>query len=222
MTVRSSFDDEGIGRQDSLWTIWYLTPRLFEKEAEDKALQEAKVLQETQGLQQPKPLRRAKPLHDAAFIQITEHQSRPKIDVGENGIVGHDDLPVTPKLEEIVVSHWDPEVYRSKIWPAICLFGTSFGGLHLISWNAVFPTFIERWLWRAAALTSVSSLLVFMHFEKVVFQWGGPLTLISLFTPALYLISRIVIVGGVIAAFRASDPAVYDTYVVSTYWVHVL
>ncbi|MCJ1402936.1 hypothetical protein MMC11_006157 [Xylographa trunciseda] len=192
MAISSSFDDEGIGRQDSLWIIWYLTPRLFEKEAEDKALQEAKALQETRALQEAKPLQRAKPLQEA------------------------------PKFEGIVVSHWDPEVYHSKIWPIICLFGASFGGLHLISWNAVFPTFIERWLWRAAALTSVASLLVFIHFEKVIFRWGGPLTMISLLSPALYLISRIIIVGGVIAAFRASDPAVYDTYVVSTYWVHVL
>lgn len=41
MAVSSSFDSEGIERQDSLWTMWYLTPRVFEKEAEDRALQEA-------------------------------------------------------------------------------------------------------------------------------------------------------------------------------------
>jgi hypothetical protein len=61
-----------------------------------------------------------------------------------------------------------------------------------------------------------------MQFEKVVFRWGGPLTIISLVSPALYLLSRIVMIGGVIAAFRASDPAIYNTYVVSTYWVHIL
>ncbi|MCJ1431026.1 hypothetical protein MMC27_000376 [Xylographa pallens] len=216
MAVSSSFDDEGIGRQDSLWNIWYLTPRLFEKEAKDKALQESKAIQGARGLQ------RARPLDDAKVLQIAEPKSKTETEVGKNMNEGHDELRVTPKPDGIVVSHWDPEVYRSKIWPAICLFGASFGGLHLISWNAVFPTFIERWLWRAAALTSTFSLLIFMHFEKVVFRWGGPLIVISLLTPALYLISRIVIVGGVIAAFRASDPAVYDTYVVSTYWIHVL
>lgn len=41
MAVSNLFDDEGIGEQDSLWTIWYLTPRVFEKEAEDAALQKA-------------------------------------------------------------------------------------------------------------------------------------------------------------------------------------
>lgn len=59
-------------------------------------------------------------------------------------------------------------------------------------------------------------------FEKVVLRWGGPLTMISLVSPELYLLSRMVMIDSVIAAFRASDPAVYDTYVVSTYWVHIL
>lgn len=42
MAVSSAFDDEGTKKQESLWTIWHLTPRVFEKEAEDKALQEAR------------------------------------------------------------------------------------------------------------------------------------------------------------------------------------
>ena len=41
MAVSNAFDSEGIGKQDSVWTMWYLTPRVFEKEAEDEALQEA-------------------------------------------------------------------------------------------------------------------------------------------------------------------------------------
>jgi hypothetical protein len=111
--------------------------------------------------------------------------------------------------KEIVVAYWDPELYHSKIlWPVICLFGASFGALHLISWNTEFPTPVEQWLWRAAALASIVSMLIFMQFEKVVFQWGGPLTMISLVSPALYFLSRIVMIGGVIAASRASDPAI--------------
>jgi hypothetical protein len=61
-----------------------------------------------------------------------------------------------------------------------------------------------------------------MHFEKVVFRWGGPLTIISLVSPGLYFASRIVIMGQVFAALRAESPAIYDTYEVSTYWVHLL
>ncbi|MCJ1393768.1 hypothetical protein MMC18_006644 [Xylographa bjoerkii] len=207
MAVSNSFDAEGIGRQDSLWTIWYLTPRLFEKVAEDKAIQEAKAIRETRALQVAKPLQRAKPLHEHKVSRVGKQSSGRKTDVGENANEGHDDLPFAPESDGIVVAYWDPEVYHSKIWPAICLFGASFGGLHLISWNAVFPTFIEQWLWRVAALTSIFSLLIFIHFEKVLFRWGGPRTMISLLTPALYLLSRVVMAGGVIASFRASDPA---------------
>jgi hypothetical protein len=60
-----------------------------------------------------------------------------------------------------------------------------------------------------------------MHFEKVVFA-GGPLAVISLVSPAFYFLSRLVMIGEVIAALRAEDPAIYETYVASTYWIHLL
>jgi hypothetical protein len=128
-------------------------------------------------------------------------------------------LPQYPS--EIVLGYWDPQVYHSKIWPITCLFGASFGALHLISWYTEFPSLVETWLWRGAAITSIVSMLIFMHFEKVVLRWGGPLTMLSILSPVVYLISRIVMMGGVIAAFRGMDPRIYQTYVVSTYWVHL-
>jgi hypothetical protein len=60
-------------------------------------------------------------------------------------------------------------------------------------------------------------MLIFMHFEKVVFRLGGPLTMISLVSPAFYFLSRLVMIGEVTAALRAEDPAIYETYVASTY-----
>jgi hypothetical protein len=45
---------------------------------------------------------------------------------------------------------------------------------------------VEQWLCRAAALVSTFSMLIFMQFEKVVFRWGGPLTIVSIVSPALY------------------------------------
>lgn len=213
MAVSSSFDSEGIGRQDSLWTIWYLTPRVFEKEAEDRALQEAqrKIAREAE--------RKVELEGQKEAISQQDNQIA-AIDV-ERGKIREEKTPAVAK--ETVVAYWDPNLHHSKIlWPVICLFGASFGALHLISWNAVFPTIMELWLWRAAALVSTLSMLIFMQFEKVVFRWGGPLTMISLVSPALYLLSRIVMMGGVLAAFRASDPAIYKTYIVSTYWIHIL
>ncbi|KAL8788869.1 MAG: hypothetical protein Q9195_007083 [Heterodermia aff. obscurata] len=197
MAVSRAFDDEHTGNQDSLWSIWYLTPRVFEKESEQKALEEEQRRCEQSAEHGPTliRLRRAINLEDA----------------------------MTAERKEIVVANWDPELYRSKfLWPLTCLFGASFGALHLISWNTDFPTSIEQWLWRAAALASIVSILVFMQFEKVVVRWGGPLTLISLISPIVYLFSRVVMMGGVIAAFRAQSLAIYDTYVVSTYWIHIV
>ncbi|KAI9680874.1 MAG: hypothetical protein M1817_004314 [Caeruleum heppii] len=192
LAVSSTFDDEGVGRQESLWSVWFLTPRVFEREAADKALRDAEQ-------------------------------------TASRGANGEDDesrcfevLPVEQKPEGTVVAWWDPDLYHSRLWPITCLFGASFPALHLICWDTVFPTLVEQWLWRATALVSVVSMLIFMQFEKVVFRWGGPLTIVSILSPALYLISRVVMIGGVIAALRASHPATYDTYVVSTYWVHIL
>ena len=207
MAISNKFDDEDTEEQVSLWNIWALTPRVFEKEAEDKALEEAQ--KETQ-----KRFENAKKTSN----QDVKHNEQIAKDVNQ----GAENLPVKPKVKETVVAHWDPELYRSKLWLVICLFGASFGALHLISWNTVFPTKVELWLWRVAAFVSIFSMLVFMHFEKVVVRWMGPLTVVSLLSPALYFLSRLVMMGEVIAALRAEDRAIYETYVVSTYWIHLL
>ena len=192
MAVSSTFDDEGMGQQGSFWTVFLLTPRVFEKDAEHKASERA------------------------------QQDVRLGYDSGRDAKKSSDNLPVELKPKEIVIAWWDPDLYHSRIWPLTCHFGASFGALHLISWHTMFPTLVELWLWRAAALTSVFTILIFMQFEKVIIRWGGPLTMISLLSPVLYLISRVVMIGGVFAALRASDPATYDTYVVSNYWIHIL
>ena len=221
LAVSNAFDDEGIGKQDSVWAVFSLTPRVFEKEAEDRVLREARektVLGGKQKLTQrleKDPSQNSKKAVTRDIESDCEQERRTSASWPPEAC--------RPAAREIVVGYWDPEVYHSKLlWPVICLFGASFGALHLLSWDTVFPTPVEQWLWRAAALSSVFSMLIFMQFEKVVLQWGGPLTMVSLGSPVLYFLSRIVMIGGVIAAFRASDPEISNTYVVSTYWVHIL
>lgn len=161
MAVSNIFDNEGIGKQNSLWTIWYLTPRVFEKEAEDKALQKA----------QQKALREAeqKATQEAQETIISQETKQAVVRENESGenlkkkrsacLSGERKAPA----KEIVLAYWDPELYHSKIlWLVICLFGASFGALHLISWNTVFPMPVEQWLWRAAALVSIFSMLMFI------------------------------------------------------------
>lgn len=110
-----------------------------------------------------------------------------------------------------LISHWDPDLYRSKLWPITCLFGISFGALHLVSWDITFPTVLEQWLWRVSAIISMVAMLVFMQFQKVILRWKDPVTMICMVSVMLYLLSR---VGAMIEAFtslRASDPAIYRT-----------
>jgi hypothetical protein len=110
-----------------------------------------------------------------------------------------------------VVSHWDPDLYHSKLWPIACIFGISFGALHLASWDIAFPTVYELWIWRVSAIVSMVAMLVFMQFQKVVLRWADPVTVICMISAGLYLLSRI---GAMVEAFstlRGSDPAIYMT-----------
>jgi hypothetical protein len=212
MAVSNKFDNEGMKDQVTYWNIWYLTPRVFEKEERDRVIQDART----------KPAQRTAEM--AAQRAAESHKDSPKrgeIVVGGGEIQNPEDLQINMR-KEIIVAHWDPHLYRSKIWPLSCLFGVSFGALHLASWNTVFPTTAEMWLWRVSAFVSIFSMLVFMHFEKVVLHWNGLLTIVSLASVGLYFLSRILMMGEVFVALRAEDPDIYFTYEVSTYWVHLL
>lgn len=199
MAVSNKFDNEGMEDQVTNWNVWYLTPRVFEKEAEDKVTLKA----------------REKAARIAAAKKAQDNPNPEAVSSHGNGI-GKDTHENPEDIEtelkkEIVLSHWDPDLYRSKIWPVTCLFGASFGALHLMSWNTHFPTVVEEWLWRISAFVSIFSIIIFMHFEKVVLRWGSPLTVISLVSPALYLVSRIVMIVEVFATLSAENLEIYGT-----------
>lgn len=110
--MSDAFDDEGTIPQTPLWSIWYLTPRVFEKEFKD----EQERLETNMAL-----LSQGAPLSTGNFAGIprtsSTYQKLP---------------PSSTQKKEIVLGHWDPELYHSKLWPVACLFGASFGALHLI------------------------------------------------------------------------------------------
>ena len=216
MAVSSKFDSEGSKEQTTYWNVWYLTPRVFEKEEEDRVMKAA----------QEKAERKAARLaaKNAARAETEARIPHPEgwraVTVQESEIVSPEALQAKMR-KDVVVSHWDPYLFRSRLWPVTCLFGTSFGALHLVSWNTVFPTIVELWLWRGSAFVSIGSMLIFMHFEKVIIRWNNILSIIAIVSPIFYFLSRILMMGEVFAALRAEDPAVYDTYQVSTYWMHL-
>ena len=195
MSISEDFDNEGTDTQTSVWLVWYLTPRMFEKEARERHAEQVREESE----------QHIHRLHSRGLPIL--RRTRP--------------LPKNP-TEETVLANWDQDLYHSKLlWPITCMFGISFPALHLISWDGSFPTVFELWLWRAAAITSTVTMLIFMHFEKVVVRWKHPWTLWKVIPPGLYLLSRIVMLAEAFAALRASNPAIYETFVVANYWLHL-
>lgn len=209
MAISDKFD-EGLVGPVTYWNVWYLTPRLFEKEAQDKAIQDARNTR-----------KQAETASNGSSHAKPETEVPHGVTVSESEVLDSESLESRVRNEK-VLAHWDPHLYMSKLWPLICVFGVSFGALHLVAWNTVFPTAAEMWLWRASALVSALSILVFMHFRKVTLRWDGLLTVVSIMSPGLYFLSRVLMMCEAFAALRAESPGVYSTYEVSNYWVHLL
>ncbi|KAF1817886.1 uncharacterized protein K489DRAFT_138471 [Dissoconium aciculare CBS 342.82] len=203
LSIDNTFDSEPNLRSRSLRSIWALTPRMFEKQFADKQFRIAQ--EEYEQKMEDYQLQRLSADH-------ANSTSKPM------------QLPPEPprRDSEIVLGHWDPQLYHSKLWPIAILVGISFPALHLISWGAEFPTMVESWLWRVAALTSICGMLIFMQFERVVLHWRDPLMIVKLLSPMLYLVTRMIMLALALAAFRASDPRLYQTYVASSYWVQLI
>lgn len=129
--------------------------------------------------------------------------------------------PLIERYEDpMIITQWDRDLYFTRWWPLICLLGASFGAIHLISWNATFPTAAERWLWRTSALLSVVTSIVCMQFETMSVRWDGPLTLVRVSCPIVYIVSRVVMTAEVFAALRAMPRNTYATYEIWNYWFH--
>ncbi|KAI5199721.1 hypothetical protein E4T39_06083 [Aureobasidium subglaciale] len=199
LALDDQFDDEGTSEQESIWSIWALTPRLFEKEASDRALAKEKERYYLQVLSGSNIL----PSPNTEYTCLHSEQSY------------HE--------QQTVLANWDPELYRSRLlFPLCCLAGVSFPALHLLSWNSNFPTILETWLWRTSTIASMLSMLLFMQFERLVVKWCDPWTILKVLLPSTYLVGRVVLLVGTFAAMRAMDPAVYKTYAASTYWLHIM
>jgi hypothetical protein len=121
-----------------------------------------------------------------------------------------------------VITQWDENLYMTRYWPLLCALGASFGAVHLISWQAAFPTTIELWLWRASALISVVTAVLCMQFRTMTVRWEGPMSIVKIGSPLLYIISRIVMAVETFAGLRAMEAGTYMTYEIWNYWFHFL
>lgn len=203
MIISEKFDDEDSTQQESMQGVWDLTPRLFEKEAEDRAFEQDQ---------------------EKYRIGYQEHVAHMRHCFSEACPEPQHSQPLPPiRRKEKTLAHWDPQLYHSRFLRLLCcLAGISFPALHMISWHSIFPTLIETWLWRVSALVSMATMLFFMQFEKIVVSWRDPWLYLQLTSLLLYLATRVIMLVGAFAAFRAADPRLYETYVASNWWVSIL
>lgn len=53
-------------------------------------------------------------------------------------------------------------------------------------------------------------------------RWNGPLTIVQVASPILYVISRTIMAAQTFAAWRAMPEETYDTFDLWNYWFHFL
>ena len=128
-------------------------------------------------------------------------------------------VPMTAKAK--IVTQWDENPYMTKWWPLLCIFGSSFGAFHLIPWNSEFPTAVELDLWRVSAVASVVTSVLCMQFRAISLSWDGPLTIVRVGSPIVYMICRIIMVAQSFAALRAMPEAAYQMLEIWNYWLHL-
>ena len=120
-----------------------------------------------------------------------------------------------------IITEWDETLYMTRWWPLLCIFGSSFGAFHLISWNSEFPTAVELELWRVSAVTLVVTSLLCMQFRAVSLAWDGPLTLLRVGSPLVYMVCRVIMVVQSFVALRLMPEATYETLAIWSYWLHL-
>lgn len=91
----------------------------------------------------------------------------------------------------------------------------AFTGIHLAAWNYPFPSIVEIWMWRAAALSTFVTGAVFIRFI-------GSLE-VDFVLPGLipYTLCRLITFTLAFAAFRHSPAEVYQRPSWSAYWGHI-
>lgn len=124
------------------------------------------------------------------------------------------------KAQTKIITEWDDSLYYTRWWPLVCLVASSFGAVHMISWNGHFATITEKWLWRSSCVGSIAFALIAMQFKRVEFRWCGLRTVVQIGCPLLYVVCRIVMVAEVVAAFRAMPESTYETVAIVNYWLH--
>ncbi|KAL0575387.1 hypothetical protein V5O48_006580 [Marasmius crinis-equi] len=113
-----------------------------------------------------------------------------------------------------------PRLYFSVYTSAVL-----FGGLHLISWSFVFPTMVERDLWRTCAVViTISPIAVAYAWHFTQYRagcsshpsslraavWKTVLQAVLLLAPALYVVAKVILIAIALSALRPYPSDVHD------------
>jgi len=119
--------------------------------------------------------------------------------------------------------------YQPSLLVTICVI-VLFGAIHFISWPSVFPTAIEKWLWRVSTILIIGTpFLMYIHeqtFGDVFFDSGfsfGTIiqTSMALILLATYIISRIVLLSLPLILLRSLPPTSLSELKWSEFFPHI-
>ena len=93
--------------------------------------------------------------------------------------------------------------------------GMAFAALHLAAWNWEFPSIVESWLWRCAALAATAACIPVAVLLPLLGVGAKPwqrYVVLGFIYPlcGLYLLSRTILMVQVFVCFRSMPKGVYN------------
>ena len=176
-----------------------------------------------------------------------------KIKVYFEGPYLYDKMPLTryvglkcsldPQLDMLRLISDDRPSLHMQMAPVI-LFGLILAGIHLAAWSYPFPTRVETWLWRAAALSIAMGPLGYYLWRTSFNYWIGQGLFASEYAKIsrdrnrrvmlnksfrsiasvgvlLYSLMRLYMIVEVFFCLRSAPASIYDTPSWSQYWPHI-
>lgn len=112
---------------------------------------------------------------------------------------------------------------RSVAVTYLVVMGSLFFGFHLMgSWNVVFPSRIEQYLWRICTLTAMISIWVWRLVALKDGRSSGIIASVQSTAVCAHVLSRSYILVGIFAGLRSMPPEVYSTVEWSKFISNVL
>ena len=117
------------------------------------------------------------------------------------------------------VSHFDAFFSTSSDFWGLLIGSVIFGAIHLAAWNFMFPTSIERMIWRITSIFCTSGFFVLMScaiilsvledFEILTFSTGGFIAVLSMLFSFGYILARLFMIVETFRTLFFLPPSAY-------------